>query len=122
MIHVLFIEDDALITKVVLRFFRSSYPDAVVSHVDNYQRAVDCLEAIQFDLVLSDFDLAPGTRGSGGSVLTWIEKNQPRLKSRFIFLSANDASGERGVPWLEKPCSNSDLAMTIADVLKRNNT
>ncbi len=118
MIHILYIEDDEVLTKAILRFFRSNYRGAVVSHVDSYELAVTYLQAIQFDVVLSDFDLAPGTRGTGGSVLTWIEKHQPQLKARFIFMSANDACARRGVLWLEKPCSNNDLAAAIAEVLR----
>jgi CheY-like chemotaxis protein len=116
MIHVLYIEDDELLARSTLRFFRRHYPDAVVSHVDNSVAAVACLQSAQFDVVLSDFDLAAG--GSGDSVLTWIEQNQPHLKPRFLFLSGNAACADRGVPWLEKPCSLAALAAAIADVLK----
>jgi len=116
MIHVLYIEDDAAVARSTLRFFRRYYPDAFVSHVDSYGVAVACLQSFQFDVVLSDFDLATG--GSGGSVLAWIEQHQPHLKPRFLFLSGNGACADRGVPWLEKPCPLSALATAIADVLR----
>lgn len=116
LIHVLYIEDDEVLARSILRFFRRYFPDAVVSRVDSCDAAVACLKSIQFDVVLSDFDLAAG--GSGGDVLTWIEQSQPHLKPRFLFLSGDDACAERGVPWLEKPCSLAALAAAIADVLR----
>lgn len=123
MIHVLYIEDDELLARSTLRFFRRYYPSAVVTHVSSYGIAVTYLRSIQFDVVLSDFDLAPGDaindEGAGGDgVLAWIEQHQPHVKQRFIFLSGNVACAERGVQWLLKPCSLAALATTIADVLR----
>jgi len=118
MTRILYIEDDALVARSVMRCIRSIVPDAKVTHVDDYDRAVACLEGAAFDVVLSDYDLAPGTRGSGGSLLTWIEKNQPALKQRFIFLSSNDACGARGVPWLEKPATKDELAAALTYALR----
>lgn len=117
MIHVLYIEDNELLARSTLRFFRRCYPDAVVSHVDRDDVAVACLQAVQFDVVLSDFNLSGG--GNGGNVLAWIEQHQPHLMTRFIFLSSNAACAARGVPWLEKPCSIASLVAAIDDVLKR---
>lgn len=117
MIHVLYIEDNELLARSTLRFFRRCYPDAVVSHVDRDDDAIACLQSVQFDLVLSDYDLGGG--GSGGDVLAWIEQHQPHLMTRFIFLSSNVACAGRGVPWLEKPCSLSSLAAAIDSVLRR---
>lgn len=116
MIHVLYIEDDEVLARSTLRFFRRYFPDAVVSRVDSSAAAVACLQSVQFDVVLSDFDLGAG--GSGGSVLAWIEQNQPHLLTRFLFLSSNVACAGRGVPWLEKPCSLAVLAAAITDVLR----
>lgn len=117
MIHVLYIEDDEGLARSSLRFFRRYFPDAAVSRVDSSAAAVACLQSVQFDVVLSDFDLGAG--GSGGSVLAWIEQNQPHLLPRFIFLSGNGACAGRGVTWLEKPCSFTVLATAITDVLRR---
>ena len=89
-----------------------------MTHVDNYEGAVAHLQSTSFDSWdPSDYDLLPGTRGSGGSLLTWVEKNLPHLKARFIFLSSNEACKDRDVPWLEKPCSMADLVNTIQHVL-----
>lgn len=116
MIHVLYIEDDEMLARSTLRFFRRYFPDAVVSRADNSAAAIACLQSVQFDVVLSDFDLRAG--GSGGIVLSWIEQSQPHLLTRFIFLSGNAACAGRGVPWLEKPCSPATLAAAISAVLR----
>lgn len=117
MIHVLYIEDNDLLARSTLRFLRRHYPDAVVSHVDRDDAAVACLQAVQFDVVLSDYDLGPG--GSGGNVLAWIEQYQPHLMTRFLFLSSDPSCAGRGVPWLEKPCSLASLVAAIDAVLAR---
>lgn len=122
MIHVLYIEDDELLVRSTLRFFQRYYPTAVVSHVSSYGVAVTYLRSIQFDVVLSDFDLGPdddADEGIGGDgVLAWIEQHQPHVKPRFIFLSGNAACADRGVQWLMKPCPLAELASAIAAVLR----
>jgi CheY-like chemotaxis protein len=118
MTRILYVEDDALVARSVMRCIRAIVPDVDVTHVDDYEQAITCLQGAAFDVVLSDYDLAPGTRGSGGSLLTWIEKNLPDLKQHFVFLSSNDACGERGVPWLEKPATKDELAAALTYALR----
>jgi len=116
MIRILYIEDDALLAKSMLRLFEVGFPAALITHADHYDAAITHLKAGHFDIVLSDFNLFPGSR-NGGDVLRWIEQHKPELRSRFVFLSANERCADHGVPWLEKPCPWPALTKTISDVV-----
>ena len=78
-------------------------------------QARNALQAIQFDVVVSDWDLGIG--GIGGDVYELVKQLQPVLTSKFLFVSATQPRLDDYVPWLEKPVGTRKILDAIHDLI-----
>lgn len=116
-VRVLIVEDHAAIARghehLVRRHLTHIGCASEVVITDTAEAAIAKLAVENFDLVISDFDLA-GT-GTGGDVLRAVRADLDR--PRFVFVSGSDdaaiLAAKHGVPYLDKPCSPTDLRNAI---------
>ncbi len=122
-IHILLIEDDQALETIIRRTIRTIKKDITVSWVTNLEDAELLLKKDFYDLAIVDYNL-PGL--SNG--LTFIEskwKNYPATK--FMIMSAMPVAEFLRVvedkkdcpPFLPKPFSPQDLALSVQGILKR---
>jgi DNA-binding NarL/FixJ family response regulator len=109
-LHILHVEDDPILVKAFDRFFRLNYPNSIVTQVDSASKAVECLRAIRFDAILSDFDLKGDT---AVVMLDFLRTEQPKQLDKVVILSGNRHAGNYHSLVLEKPCANATIKKTI---------
>lgn len=115
---ILLVEDELNLQAVHSRFLRRTFPESHVVVADTASRAIAALSLCLFDLVVSDWDLRDPTE-HGGTILTWVRKNQPALLPRFVFLT-----GKAGVEQVHQPCvmkgsPAAELRATLTAVMQQ---
>lgn len=110
--HILHIEDDSSVQVLVQRLLGRAFPGCEITAVASAKLAISALAAIEFTLVISDFDVLDGT---GADVLNWLRAN--RLNQRFMFFSGNEAIADFGAPFLLKPAGRAELASAVLGAL-----
>lgn len=109
--HILIIEDEPIIRNILSRMLGKIN---IVTAVDNARDAIKALEGIDFDVVLSDYDLRDGLNGE--TVLAWIKRERPQLQSKFIFYSSSEEALHMGVPCIVKPAPRQEIEQAIASI------
>ncbi len=120
--RILHLDDDRSILRAIERQLRGLAAanfsqlllPIVVDGATDLAAAIGLIQANQYDLVISDFDLGHGE--TGADLLTWVKANKPDL--RFMFLSANEAVYTLGVPFAEKPCTKQELIAAVLEAIK----
>lgn len=116
MADILVIENDKLLQKALRRMLRGHAVVMVATGLD----AIALLEDVEFDMVISDYDLdGPLT---GEDVLKWVRLNKPDLVSKYTFCSGNEDKMERlqreaSVQYLLKPATAEQVQALIKTVL-----
>ncbi|MBL8957006.1 MAG: response regulator [Myxococcaceae bacterium] len=116
-LRVLVIDDDRLVSRVVLRVLRSCQVDLA----DNARVALELARERPYDVVLCDLSM-PDL--SGEEVLTQLRRDATGLEKRFILMTGGaitDAAIARvaalQVPVLEKPMTAERLWAAVRGVL-----
>ena len=105
---ILVIEDDAQLQRFYQRFLRHLFQTTDIVVVDTASDAIFLLGTHEYDLVISDYNLADGS--NGGQVLEWIRVNDTDLLDHYIMVSANDEAQKLNPPkLLAKPCTTEEL-------------
>lgn len=114
--HILHIEDDKMVQALVTKLLSKMFPGVEVTTVDNAPEAINALGAVEFTLVISDFDLLQGT---GGDVWDWLKANRP--EQRFMFFSGNEQMQAKlaalGALWLLKPAGRAEFTSAVLGAL-----
>lgn len=114
-VRVLLVEDDATIARATEKLIRRAAQSACeVIVVDSAEAAILLIGCEDFDLVVSDYNLA-GPR-TGADVLAAVQADARRTP--FLFVSSDETIASLGVPYLEKPCSPSALRTTVRELLE----
>lgn len=110
MILVLLVEDYPATQAAVRRALRSAFEDCEVEVTSSARDAIALLDRIRFDLVVSDYHLADGSKGS--EVLDHLRRTQPDMPPRFVFFSSDPA-----VSKLHSKAISKDDAARFVDLL-----
>lgn len=115
MIRVLVVEDDPLIARGYERLIRRRFSPCDIVVVNSAEIAVVMLFTQDFDLVISDFDLAGKRTGADVLEAVRADLNRPA----FLFVSGNEVVETLGAPFLDKPCAPSALRDAIGAAIAR---
>jgi two-component SAPR family response regulator len=107
-VRVLHVDDDETITRAVARVLRKAGYHVVSVHTAD-EAIVQLSFAIEFDVVVSDFDLKSG--GTGAEVLL-AAGTVP-----FMFLCSDERADAFGVPRLDKPASATAIREAVSALL-----
>lgn len=119
MYRIAIVEDDKSTNDTFLTLLKNRWPDCRVDQFLNFESANDALTKYQYDLVISDIDLGPGTDKYGGAKIAKLlhVKQSPLLiisglpqpelhREMFKALDAWD--------YLQKPVNESDFINQIS--------
>ena len=113
---VLVIEDDEQLQRFYQRFLKMLFNTTDVVAVDTASDAIVLLKTHEYDLVISDYNLADGS--NGGEVLEWIRVNDTDLLDSYLMVSGNDDARKLNPPkLLAKPCTADDLREALHEFL-----
>lgn len=113
--NILIIEDERLIQEGYRRMLTGMFDDPpTVRITDNADVAIGELTLLDYDLIISDYDLVGST---GGDVLDWIKVNAPHLVERFIFITGNSTAEQLHHRVLRKPAERSEIREAIGSIL-----
>lgn len=87
--RVLVIEDDPSVQPALVRACRRAFPGCEVVATDRAETAIELLADPNWDIVLSDHNLAGALRGD--DVFAFVRANAPALVNRFIFCTSEEA-------------------------------
>ncbi|MBN1644627.1 response regulator [Candidatus Woesearchaeota archaeon] len=111
--HVFLVVDDEELNRNFLEAaIGSNFPNAIVKKVPSGKDAIPLLESIDFDVVISDYEM-PGMNGIElyNKVNEFYKQNNKNI--RFILSSAKgDAyslAREKGIPFMPKPFKIKEL-------------
>lgn len=108
--RILVVEDDATIARAYERLIRRILRTACeIVVADNAEAAILLVQTEDFDLVVSDYNLA-GER-TGADVLAAV-RSTPSATA-FLFVSSDEAVEALGAPFLSKPCPVGELRSAI---------
>lgn len=108
--HILHVEDDLLVQKAVARLLRPNRITSVASVTD----AIVCLGAVQFGVVITDYNLVgPQT---GGDLIRWIKLHLPHMGPRTILFSGNPDAAQCCARVVLKP-DLGELRLQLAQLL-----
>ncbi|MEJ2245929.1 MAG: ATP-binding protein, partial [Acidobacteriota bacterium] len=87
--RILVVDDE----KYILDFFVEAFQTVPMSvdTVNNGQAALQKMENIQYDIVITDFRMP---QMSGKELFNWIREHRPRLANRIIFVTGDTVSNE----------------------------
>lgn len=80
--HVLLVEDEPVLRKLVGTFLRAE--DYIVEEADSVEGAKRIITTEVIDLIVADFSLGAST---ATDLYQWLVDKHPRMKSRFIVVS-----------------------------------
>jgi len=119
MYRIAIVEDDKSTNDTFLTHLRNRWPDCAVDQFLDFESANDALSRIQYDLVISDIDLGPGSDKYGGAKISKLlhAKQTPLLvvsglpqpdlhRELFKALDAWD--------YLQKPVTESDFINQVS--------
>ena len=111
--HVLLVEDEPVLRKLVCTFLRAE--DYIVEEADSVEGAKLIIDTELIDLVVADFRLGPDT---ASNLYQWVIEKYPRMKDRFIVVSGwPDVDG---FPYfLSKPFRVNELITLIQLAVSR---
>lgn len=113
--RILIVEDEIAIARATERLIRRVVTTAVeVVAVVTGEAAMARLTSSSFDAIISDCNLLPG--GATGLDVLAASRALPN-PPRFLFLTSDERCEGRGVPFLSKPASPSELRAAIAKLL-----
>ncbi len=121
-IHILHIEDDALIQKMVSRVLKRTFGATVITAASGQEAAALIEEDPgKWAAVLSDWNISG--KMNGGDVFSLAVGKHPVLITKYVFMSddtnAVKLASEVGVPCLEKPASVDDICKALLPMIKR---
>lgn len=108
--RILIIEDNDTLRRAYARFLGRGYE---VCEAETGEQAVALLESGEFDVVLSDNDLA--SKMTGLDVWHWVREHKPHYRGRYIFCTGTDDQRLASVeaPVFPKPAQLVELFDTI---------
>lgn len=111
--NILIIEDDDILRRSYARMFRDHFVVAVASGEDAVE---EIIKNPLFDVVLSDYKIDGCV--DGGQVFGWVKQKYPKLVSKYIFVSSEDAAEElcksENLTFLMKPSTARDVMAAVA--------
>lgn len=127
MYRIAIVEDDMATSDMFSGYLENSWPDCLVDQFTNFESASDALARNDYDLVISDIDLGPGSDRFGGAKISKAlhSKHTPLLivsglpqpelhRELFKALDAWD--------YLQKPVTESDFLNQVARAITFSQT
>lgn len=109
--HVLLVEDEPVLRKLICNFLRSD--GYVVSEADSVEGSKSIIDTELIDLIVADFQLGDQT---ANDLYQWVLDKYPRMKGRFIVVSG--WPDIEGFPhFLSKPFRVYDLIEVIRQAM-----
>lgn len=110
--HVLLVEDESVLRKIVCTFLRAE--GYIVGETDSVEGAKRIIDTELIDLIVADFRLGKDT---ANDLYQWVLEKYPRLSGRFIVISG--WPDIKGFPYfLEKPFRVDELIKVIRQVMR----
>lgn len=110
--HVLLVEDEPVLRKIICTFLRSE--GYIVGETDSVEGAKYIIDTELIDLIVADFRLGSST---ANDLYQWVLEKYPRMKDRFIVVSG--WPDIEGFPYfIAKPFRVDDLIKVIRQVMK----
>ena len=110
--HVLLVEDEPVLRKLICTFLRSE--DYIVEEADSVEGAKLIINTELIDLIVADFRLGTDT---ANDLYQWLLEKYPRMKDRFIVVSG--WPDIEGFPYfLAKPFRVNELIEVINQAMK----
>lgn len=110
--HVLLVEDEPVLRKLICTFLRSE--DYIVEEADSVEGAKLIIDTELIDLIVADFRLGVDT---ANDLYQWVLEKYPRMKDRFIVVSG--WPDIEGFPYfLAKPFRVGDLIEVIRQAMR----
>lgn len=115
-VNVLIVDDEAIFAKILqMSLERDRRFVADVAFCG--REALRMLENNRYNLVISDVRMA---EGSGLELFAWIQRHQPQLAKRFLFITGDIANlkiSDPNTPVLRKPFKIDDLTSRCAQII-----
>jgi ActR/RegA family two-component response regulator len=106
--HILYVEDDKLVRDTLARALRRA--GYYVFDCDTVELATAAARTIRFDAVICDWNVGDDT---GDKVYATVERIQPDLLRRFVFLSGAHPQVDVHAMWIEKPATPSWILRVV---------
>ncbi len=113
-IHFLIVDDEKLIAKMLKQTLEFLVPKCVIDIANSLSEGLDKLDAKQFDVIISDFELGDGT---GLTLMLKAKKAYPSIS--FVLMSGGACIDERealqkgACSFLEKPINLTKLESVV---------
>ncbi|MBO6513842.1 MAG: response regulator [Phycisphaerales bacterium] len=119
--RILFVDDESNVLSSIRRLLRSESSIWEIFTADSVDRGIECIQADEIDLVVSDFNMP---EKDGLELLGWITKNYSLNTVPFIMLTGNAehdlkrrAINAGAVDLLNKPIMKEDLLARLRNAI-----